>query len=64
MAFDPIKRLAEAGTPTDLLTDEQRAVLSTLTEHEVAVLTSVKARLEAAGGDVQGQAADYHFKPA
>lgn len=54
MAFDPIQRLAEAGTQTDLLTNEQRQVLSTLTEHEVEVLTSVEARLAAAGGEVEG----------
>jgi hypothetical protein len=56
MAFDPMQRLAEAGTPVDLLTDEQRAVVSQLTAHEVDVLTSVKARLESAGGgEVEGQ---------
>jgi hypothetical protein len=56
MAFDPIQKLAEAGNPVDLLTAEQRAVVASLTEHEVEVLNSVKARLDAVGGgEVEGQ---------
>ena len=55
MAFDPIQRLAEAGTPTEALTNAQRIVLSTLSEYEVEVLVSVNARLNAAGGEVEGQ---------
>jgi len=56
MAFDALKMLEEAGNPVDLLSDEQRNVLAGLTETEVRVITSVKARLDAvSGGEVEGQ---------
>ena len=48
MTFDALTALREAGSPVDLLTDAQRAVLATLTEEEVAVLNSVKRRLDGA----------------
>jgi hypothetical protein len=55
MPFDALTALREAGSPVDLLTDAQRAVLATLTEEEVAVLNSVKRRLDGAGGaEVEG----------
>lgn len=47
MAFDALGALRAAGNPVDLLTAEQRDVLAQLTEEEVAVLNSVKARLDA-----------------
>ena len=47
MAFDALATLREAGNPVDLLTEDQRNVLAQLTEEEVAVLNSVKERLDA-----------------
>jgi DNA-binding CsgD family transcriptional regulator len=56
MAFDALARLREAGNPVDLLTAGQRNVLAQLTEEEVAVLNSVKARLDAVSdAEVEGQ---------
>jgi hypothetical protein len=56
MAFDALKALEEAGNPVDLMSDEQRAVLAGLTELEVRVITSVRARLDAvSAGEVEGQ---------
>jgi hypothetical protein len=47
MVFDALAALRQAGNPVDLVTAEQRAVLAQLTEAEVAVLNSVKERLDA-----------------
>ena len=47
MAFDALAELRKAGNPVDLLTTQQRAVLAQLSEAEVAVLNSVKQRLDA-----------------
>lgn len=47
MAFDSLAALRAAGTPVDLLTNEQREVFASLTEEEVAVLSSIKRRLDA-----------------
>jgi hypothetical protein len=47
MTFDALAALRQAGNPVDLLTTEQRNVLAQLTEDEVAVLNSVKSRLDA-----------------
>ena len=56
MAFDAVAALRQAGNLVDLLTQEQRDVLSQLTEEEVAVLNSVKERLDAVSdADVEGQ---------
>ncbi|WP_258044815.1 aroma-sacti cluster domain-containing protein [Streptomyces sp. SM11] len=55
MPFDALHALREAGHPVDLLAAEQRSVLSGLSEHEVQVLNSVKDRLEAVTGEVEGQ---------
>ncbi|WP_380283358.1 helix-turn-helix transcriptional regulator [Kitasatospora purpeofusca] len=55
MTFDALAALRQAGNPVDLLTLEQRDVLSRLTEDEVAVLNSVKQRLDAvADAEVEG----------
>lgn len=55
MTFDALAELRQAGNPVDLLTAEQRDVLATLTEDEVAVLNSVKQRLDAvADAEVEG----------
>ncbi|MFD7750167.1 aroma-sacti cluster domain-containing protein [Streptomyces sp. NPDC059698] len=45
--------LYEAGFPVDLLTEEQREVLSELTPEELALLLDVKRRLDAVGPEVQ-----------
>ncbi|MGW4228033.1 aroma-sacti cluster domain-containing protein [Streptomyces sp. NPDC004980] len=45
--------LYEAGLPVDLLTDEQRLVLSELTPEELAVLLDIKSRLDAVEPEVQ-----------
>jgi hypothetical protein len=47
MVFDALAALRGAGNPVDLLTVAQRNVLAELTEAEVAVLNSVKERLDA-----------------
>ncbi|MFI0944084.1 aroma-sacti cluster domain-containing protein [Streptomyces sp. NPDC021020] len=55
MDFDPLASLRQAGNPVDLLSDAQRDVLAQLTEDEVAVLNSVKTRLDAvADAEVEG----------
>lgn len=55
MDFDPLASLRQAGNPVDLLSDAQRDVLAQLTEGEVAVLNSVKLRLDAVSdAEVEG----------
>lgn len=55
MTFDALSALREAGSPVDLLSDEQRTVLGQLSEAEVTVLISVQERLKAvSGSDVEG----------
>ncbi|MFF2348754.1 helix-turn-helix transcriptional regulator [Kitasatospora sp. NPDC058115] len=55
MTFDALNALRQAGNPVDLLTLEQQDVLSRLTEDEVAVLNSVKQRLDAVSdAEVEG----------
>lgn len=58
MAFDALSELRAGGNQVDLLSDSQRAVLSELSAEEVAMLNSVKARVDAASGEVVGQEAD------
>ncbi|HMH91870.1 MAG TPA: helix-turn-helix transcriptional regulator [Streptosporangiaceae bacterium] len=47
MTFDALAALRRAGNPVDLMTTEQQEVLAQLTEAEVAVLNSVKHRMDA-----------------
>ncbi len=47
MAFDALEALRRAGNPVDLVSAAEREVLAGLTEAEVAVLNSVKQRLDA-----------------
>lgn len=55
MDFDPLASLRQAGNPVDLLSDAQRDVLAQLTKDEVAVLNSVKRRLDAVSdAEVEG----------
>lgn len=63
MAFDALSALRDAGNPVDLLTPGQQAVLASLTESEVAVLNSVKERLDAAP-DAEVEAHMLHIKIA
>jgi len=51
---DTMNRLESAGFPVSRIPDPQREVLSTLTDDEVRVLTSIKERLDTAGTDVEG----------
>ena len=46
MSFDALAALRAAGTQVDLLSTEQREVFASLTENEVAVLNSIKRRLD------------------
>jgi len=57
MAFDALTALREAGNPVDLLTAEQQEVFASLSEAEVAVLNSIKHRLDAIG-DAEVEAHD------
>jgi DNA-binding CsgD family transcriptional regulator len=55
MTFDALTALRQGGNPVDILSVEQRDVLAQLTEDEVAVLNSVKRRLDAVGdAEVEG----------
>ncbi|GAA4049518.1 aroma-sacti cluster domain-containing protein [Nonomuraea soli] len=55
MPFDALTALREAGHPLEFLTDGQRAVFASLSEPEVEVLNSIKAKLEEADDtDVEG----------
>ena len=47
MPFDAISALREAGNPVDTLSEAERGVFASLTEQEVAVLNSIKRRLDA-----------------
>lgn len=47
MAFDALAALRAAGNPVDLLPTEQRDVFASLNEEEVAVLNSIRRRLDA-----------------
>lgn len=55
MAFDALQKLAEAGNPVDMLTDEQKTAFASLTEHEIEVITSVQAKLAGVSAEVEGQ---------
>jgi hypothetical protein len=50
---DPLTTLAAAGFPVDAISDEQRAVFATLSDEEVALLTDLRARLDALEPEVQ-----------
>jgi len=50
--------LAEAGFPVQTATSEQVAVLESLSDDEIRILQGVKARVDAAGSDVQGHDSD------
>ncbi|MCS0636713.1 hypothetical protein NX801_13795 [Streptomyces sp. LP05-1] len=50
---DRLAALYAAGFAVDLLTEEQRQVLTGLTEEELALLLDIKDRLDAVGPEVQ-----------
>lgn len=50
---DPLTALAAAGFPIDAISDEQRAVFASLSTEEVALLTDLRARLDAVDSEVQ-----------
>jgi DNA-binding CsgD family transcriptional regulator len=59
MTFDALSALRQAGNPVDQLTAVQRDVLAELTEEEVAILNSVKRRLDAVSDvEVEGHSAN------
>ncbi|MBT2226697.1 MULTISPECIES: aroma-sacti cluster domain-containing protein [unclassified Nonomuraea] len=53
--FDALATLRAAGHPIDLLDERQRRVFAELTATEVAVLNSIKKRLDDHAGEVEGQ---------
>ncbi len=53
--FDALAALRAAGHPVDLLGERQRQVFAELTRPEVDLLNTLKARLDAAAGEVEGQ---------
>ena len=56
MTYDSVAALRAAGHPIDVLSADQRGVLSALSQEKVATLNSIKARLDSAGGgEVEGQ---------
>jgi hypothetical protein len=54
MEFDALAELRAAGHQVDQLNEAQLEVMRGLTPAEVATMNSIKARIEAAGDDVQG----------
>lgn len=50
---DRIAQLYDAGFAVDLLTEEQRQVLSGLTPEELHLLVDIKGRLDAVGPEVE-----------
>lgn len=55
MAYDALQALRDAGTPVDQLSDEQKAVITSLTRQEVDMLTDIQRRVAEASGEVEGQ---------
>ena len=50
---DPIQILRDAGIPVDAIPEEQRTVLSELSEQEIKTLVDIHRRVEEAG-EVEG----------
>ncbi|WP_035844822.1 aroma-sacti cluster domain-containing protein [Kitasatospora azatica] len=55
MAFNPIEMLTSNGHSFEGATEEQRAVLASLSLEEVAVINSIKAKLD---GEVAAHSSD------
>jgi hypothetical protein len=58
MTFDALEALRSAGNPVDQLSEAQRDVFASLTEDEVAVLNSIKRRLDEIDEEVDVTAHD------
>lgn len=58
MAFDALAALRAAGNPVDQLSEAQRDVFASLSEEEVAVLNSIKRRLDAVDEELDVTAHD------
>ena len=55
MSFDALDALRQVGNPVDMLTERERDVFAQLSEAEVAVLVSIKERLDAVSdNEVEG----------
>lgn len=52
--FDALAALRDAGHPVDLLDERQRMVFAGLSRDEVELLNSIKSRLDAVAGEVEG----------
>ncbi|WP_433496853.1 aroma-sacti cluster domain-containing protein [Sphaerimonospora sp. CA-214678] len=52
--FDALTTLRAAGHHVDLLSERQRQVFAELSEPEVELLISIKTRLDAVAGEVEG----------
>jgi hypothetical protein len=50
---DSLATLRSAGFAVDRMPQEQQRVLGGLSDDEISVLTSIKEKLDAAGGDVE-----------
>jgi hypothetical protein len=51
-------KLSALGIDPARLTEEQRGVLSSLSDEEINVLANVKHQMDTADGDVQGHSGD------
>jgi len=56
---DPVALLEEAGFSLDALNEEQRDVITSLTEEEVLLLLSLKKRFDVAEPEVQAHTGIY-----
>jgi hypothetical protein len=56
---DPVTLLEEAGFSLDALSEEQRDVITNLTEEEVLLLLSLKARFDVTEPEVQAHTGIY-----
>lgn len=52
--FDALAELRAGGNPVDSLTEAQQEVLRGLTPAEVATINSIKSRIDAVAGDIEG----------
>jgi hypothetical protein len=52
-AMSNLETLQHAGVAVEELSAEQKAVLSALSDQEIALLSGIKARLDGASGDVE-----------
>jgi hypothetical protein len=55
MSFNAVEALGISEATVERMSPAQRELLHQLTEHEVAVITSVQQRFNAVSGEVTGQ---------